>query len=336
MTPTPKNERQTKFEIQALMAQVSSLMQSLLIRAYRQEAFAYREIARRFTLKKSCDFEVKKFQAKCSAAGILDKWVDIERWDVEIEQTLGGGNRMMELAQSNELMGKVNQFDPHAQAEIKHDWVLAMTNNAKKALRLAPLDAVPNVSDAIKQAEADFALAMQGIMPSIREGLNHIEQIERTLTMMAQMAGNIQKSGGVGTPQQVQGLGLAAQYVAGHMKILAQDPNEKQRVKKYADALGKLMNLVKAFAQRQAEAAKKAQAQNGAGANGDIAAELMKANAKIKVLEASAAQKLKHKNLAFVSEQRRKDLSTAAEIKRKNATAIAETFRGGMKSPVQG
>jgi len=327
-----KNERQTKYEMQALMAQVSSLMQSLLSRAYRQETFSYREIARRFTLKDSTDFDVKKFQAKCKESGIPDKWIDVERWDIEIEQTLGGGNRAMELAQSGELMDKVNLFDPHAQAEIKHDWALAITNNPKKARRLAPPDAVPMVSDATKQAEVDFNTSMNGIMPEMREGLNHIEQITRLLKSIGAVIGNIQKSGGVGTPAQVQGLGIAEAFTAQHIKILAQDPKNKPLVKKFGDLLGKMMNLVKAFAHRQAEAAKKQQAQAGQnGAGADVATDLIKAKTKAQISEAQARQKMQHKNVAFAHEQKRQDVRTKAEIRRDNAKAVAETFRGSLK-----
>lgn len=331
--PMPSNKERTKFEVQAMLAQVSSLMQSLLSRAYRQETFAYQEIARRFTLKNSTDFDVKKFQAKCKAAGIPDKWIDIDRWDIEIEQTLGGGNRAMELAQSQQLMDKVNLFDPHAQAEIKHDWALAITNNAKKAKRLAPPDAVPLVSDATKEAQSDFNSCMNGVPPEMREGLNHVDQITRLLKSIGTVIGNVQKSGGVGTPAQVQGLMLAEQYTGQHIKILAQDPNSKQMVKKFGDMLGKLMNLVKAFAQRQAEAAKKAQAQPGQpGAGADVATDLIKAQTKAKISEATARQKMTHKNVSFAHEQKRKDVATKAEIRRQNAQAVAETFRSGLKT----
>jgi hypothetical protein len=326
-----KNERQTKFEMQALMMQVSQLMQSLLSRAYRQETFSYREIARRFTLEKTTDFECKKFQQKCLEAKIPRKWLDIERWDIEIEQTLGGGNRAMEVAQADTLMSKVNMFDPHAQAEIKHDWALAVTNNPKKARRIAPPDAIQNVSDATKQAEVDFNTCMNGVMPEMREGLNHIEQITRLLKSMGAVIKNIQQSGGVGTPAQVQGLQLAGAVTEQHIKILAQDPEEAQRVKQFSDLLGKLMNFVKAFQQRQQEAAKKAQEQNGAGQNGELAKNLIEAKTKSKIAEASAAQKLKHKDVALAATERRKDVQTAAQIKRDNAKALAEVHRDAMK-----
>jgi hypothetical protein len=94
--------------------------------------------------------------------------------------------------------------------------------------------------------------------------------------------------------------------------------------------LGKLMNFVKAFAQRQQEAAKKAQAQGAEGGQSDVAAKLAEAQAKIKILEANAAQKLHQKNTAFAHEQKRRDIANRANIRRQNAEAVAKTFREGM------
>jgi hypothetical protein len=310
---TQGRERVTKFELMQLMQQTSQLMQTLINNAYRQETFCAREIARRFTLKNSTDFDVKKFQNKAKEAGIDRRWLDVDEWDIEIEQVLGGGNRSMELAESQALLEMAPMLDPSAQQEVKHSRVLAITNNAKLASRLAPMDAHAGPSDAVKQGEADFAFAMQGGEPSVKEGLNHVEQAGVLLTSMARKIGQINKTGGVGTPQDIIGLQSAAQHVAKHIQILGQDPNEKQKVKEFGDALGKLMNQVKAFAQRQQ------QAQGQQNGNGESQApELIKAVTKAKINEASARQKMKHKDMAFEGDQRRKNLETVADIQREN------------------
>lgn len=325
---TQGRERVTKFELMQLMSQTSQLMQTLIGNAYRQEVFAAREIGRRFCLKNSTDFDVKKFQQQCREAGIAARWLDVEEWDIEIEQVLGGGNRSMELAESQALAEMIPMLDPSAQQEVKHSRVLAITNNAKLAARLAPLDAKTGPSDAVKQAEADFALAIQGGEPSVKQGLNHIEQAGRTLTLMAQVIGQINKTGGVGTPQQVIGLQMAGSHAAKHIALIAQDPNEKAKVKEFSDALGKLMNLVKAFAQCQGEAMK---AQAGGNGNG-AAPELVKAVTKAKIAEASARQKQKHKDIALIGDERRKNLQTVAEIQRQDARSIGEAARNGFRS----
>src|SRR6185369_10023433 len=95
----------------------------------------------------------------------------------------------------------------------------------------------------------------------IKTGMNHIEYVE---TMLADLAFLVQKANRPGTltPQYIEGLQAIGQHIAEHIKIIAQDPNEKQRVKQYGDQLGQIFNLVKAMAQQLQE---QAQSQNGNG-----------------------------------------------------------------------
>lgn len=333
------SKERTKFEVQAMLQQMSALMSSLLSRAYRQETFSYREIARRFTLPDSEDFEVKKFRQKCLTDGkIPAKWLDISRWEIEIEQKLGGGNRSMEVAEASELMQRVNQFDPSAQAEIKHDYVQAITGNPKKAARIAPMGKKQSASDAIHDAELSFAALMGGTPVQPREGISHIEQVETCLKLMDATIKQITQAGGVGDQKQLVGLHLVAIFVSQHIAIIAQDPEEKQRVKQYNDFLGREMNQVKAFEQRQQEIAKKQQAQAGGGgaqqeAAGKIQAELIKAKAKAGISSQSAAQKRQQSAQKFKQEQIEKNLRLATEIQRDHAKALAETKIAAAKPP---
>ena len=97
------------------------------------------------------------------------------------------------------------------------------------------------------------------------------------------------------------------------------------------------MNLVKAFAQRQAAAAKKAQTQNGQpGAGADVASDLIKAKTKAQISTATAMQKMRHSDVKFAHEQKRKDVATKAEIRRQNSQAVAESFRSGLKTSKNG
>jgi len=80
------------------------------------------------------------------------------------------------------------------------------------------------------------------------------------------------------------------------------------------DKLGKLMNLVKAMAQRQQEMQKKAAAQNGNGqidpeTQGKVQSSLIQAQSKAKIAEATASQRLRHKEIGF----RQKDRSGPSE-----------------------
>jgi hypothetical protein len=324
-------KERTKYEVQALLAQVSSLMSSMLGRAYRQEYFADVEIARRFGIKNSDDFDVKKFRRDCINDGVDEKYLDPERWEVEVEQVLGNGNRMLEMAEATELMERVNVFDPGAQQEIKHDYVLAVTNNARKAARLVPLNAKSKVTDSVDHAQQSFGSLMFGADMEPKEGMSHIEIVETLLRMMGQVVERIKATGGVGKPEDLVGLENVAKYIGKHIMIIAQDPKEKSRVKVYADTLGKIMNDVRAFAQRQQEAAKQASAQQDPEAMAKIQSEMAILKVKLQGKDATAKQQLQHKEQKFVQQQRHNEEKSQTDLKLRTGQAVAETFINGVK-----
>lgn len=323
-------KERTKYEVQAVLSQVSALMSSMLGRAYRQEYFADCEIARRFCKNPSDDFDVKKFRRGCINDGVDAKYLDYEQWEIEVEQVLGGGNRMLELAEATELVEHIQLFDPGAQQEIKHDYVLAVTNNPKKAGRLVPLDSTPKVTDAIHDAQQSFGTLMYGAEMDPKEGLNHIEQVETLLKMMAQVIQRINATGGVGKPEDVIGLQNVAKYIGKHIVIIAQDDKEKPRVKMYTDALGKMMNDVRAFAQRQQEAAQKAGQQNDPEVIAKIQGEMALLKVKLQGKDAASKQQLQHKEQKFVQQQRHQEEQSQHETKLRTGQAVAETFLNGM------
>lgn len=329
---TGTQKERTKYEVQAILSQASALMATMLGRAYRQEHFSCLEICRRFTRKKSEDFDVKKFIQQCKDDGVPNEWIDSCRWEVEVEQVLGGGNRQLEIAEASQLMERVNLFDPQAQMEIKHDWVLAVTNNAKKAARLAPLDALPKVTDASHDAAQSFGTLMYGVQMEPKEGVNHIDQIETLLGLMQQVVQKIGQTDGIGTPQEVQGLQAVAAYVEKHIGLLAQDENEKERVKQYSDDLSNIMNEVRAFAQRQQEAAQKQQQQMDPATMAKLQADMAAMQQKMQMTEAKGQQQLRHKEEKFQQQQRHNETKATTDIKLQTGKALADTTLAGMKN----
>jgi hypothetical protein len=328
---TGTQKERTKYETQAVLAQASALMATMIGRAYRQEHFACLEIARRFCIKNSQDFDVKKFRQKCIEDGVPEKYLDSDRWDIEVEQVLGGGNRTIEIAEATELVNRLQLFDPNAQQEIKHDYVLAVTNNSKKAGRLAPLDAMPKVTDAIHDAQLAFGTLMLGVQMDPKEGINHPEQIETLLKLMAQVIARINQSGGVGTPQDVAGLQSVAAYIGKHIAIFAQDKENKPKVKEYTDALSKMMNLVRAFAQRQAEEQQKQGGQSDPTTMVKIQGQIAELQTKLKINEAKAAQQLRQKDAKHRQQLAHSDEKLRNELKNKTGVALAETALNGMR-----
>lgn len=329
---TGTQKERTKYETQAVLAQAAALMSTMIGRAYRQEHFASVEIARRFSKKESPNFDVKKFREKCIEDGVPEKFMDSDRWDIEVEQVLGGGNRTIEIAEATELMNRKVDFDPNAQQEIKHDYVLAVTNNAKKANRLAPLDAAPKVTDAVHDAQLAFGTLMLGVDMEPKEGINHPEQIETLLQLTAQVIGRINQTGGVGTPQDVVGLQSVAKYIGKHIAIFAQNPENKPKVKEYTDALSKMMNLVRAFAQRQQQEQQKQGGQPDPEVMAKIQGQIAELQSKLKISEAKAQQQLRHKQLKFDQQQRHTEQKAATDTKLSTGKALAEVAVNGMRA----
>ena len=329
---TGTQKEQTAFETRAKIASVNAMMGGILGRMFRKEVFAYREICRRFCLRNSTDEDVQEFQAEALRFGIPRMWLNAEFWDIEAETPIGAGNMTMAESQVSTLMEWRDKFSPSAQQEILHEAVEVVTNDPRRADRWAPLDGQRGVSDAQRDAEFAFGTLMQGVPVRMKDGLNPIDQVETLLGLMAGVVAQIEKTGAMADAREIVGLQTTAGYIGKLIGQLAQDKAEKARVKQYSDALGKLMNIVKAFAQRLQEQMQKAGAANGAGdpqGAAKVQSMVIQAQTKAKISEATAAQKMQQKNAQFQQEQQRRNLETAAEIARENAKSRLKTFKNG-------
>lgn len=325
---TGTDKERTAFEVQALLSQTAKLTGSMLNLAYIQEAFAYQEIARRLTLKKSPDFTAKKFLNRCKEQGVPEKWMDSVRWEIEPERVLGNGNPQIEFAQAKALLDIRPLLSPEAQQMVLHKYVFGVTRNAKLAYELAPPEGGPKVTDSVHDSELAFAALMQGVPITPKPGLNPIEVTETILRLMAQEIQKIDQKRAMATPEQIDGLINAAGYAQQFIMLLSQDENEKQRVKMYGDALGNIMNRVKQFAQQITQAASQ---QNGNGQGGidpetqmKIQGKMLETQAKLMSKNAADQQKMVQKNKAFAADEQRKNLATLAQVQRDTMVATAQ------------
>lgn len=254
-----KTATQVMAEVNASTALVGAALQQ----AYQYQEFQYQEIARRFTIKNSKDLDVREFRNACLKRGVPENVLnDVNAWEVTSERVMGGGNKTQEMALAQQLMQWRPMFDPQPQREVLYSAVLAFTDDADMAQRLVPDD--PNrVSNSKHDAQLSAAALLLGLHVDLQTGQNHIEIVEALLHEFALVVQKIEQSGGMATKDQIAGFSNMAQYIGQQIQIIAQNPEEKQRVKQYGDDLGKLMNLVKAYAQRLAEQQKKAAQTNG-------------------------------------------------------------------------
>jgi hypothetical protein len=211
---------------------------------------------------------------------------------------------MLEIAIAEKLMAVRAAHGARAQQRINTIYDAAITGDYALAEDLNP--EMPEISKTVHDTQIAFGSMMAGSEIEPEEGLNPIEVIE---TMLKKIQGHIQiimQMGGVGSPMDIIGFGFAEKYTNYFIMQLAQDKQQKARVKEYKDALGKMMNEVKGFQQRQQQAAQQAQGQNGGDPKDAAKAKAMviSAQMKSKLASESHAQKTVQRQLQFEQQQK--------------------------------
>ncbi len=324
--------RKTKFQVMAEINQTTALVQSAFNQAYRYQESEYDEIFRRFCRKNSDDIDVKIFQNAILKRGVPEKLLNPACWELKPTQVMGAGNKTMEMAISEQLLEMRNLYDPEPQREILRDITFNVTGDADKAARWVP-DQPLKVSDSVHDAQLACGTLMQGLPVSIKTGMNHKEYVIALIGGMQLLIDKAQKSGGMATQQQIEGFAAIAQNAEGHLQILAQDENEKKFVAEAQKMLAKLMNYVRAFAQRLQEEQQKAQQQQGGmspESKAKIETTVITAKGKAEIAKNTSAQKSAQKQLAFEAEEKRKQAAFELEQERENARAMHEVAREGM------
>lgn len=338
--PNPEDKtRKTKFQVQSEISSTAGLIATAFEQAYRYQTNEYYEIWRRFQRANSTDPDVNRFQANCLRQGVPEKLLrDANGWDLEPERIMGGGNKMMEVSIANWLMDHRNQFDPEPQREILRDATLLLTDDAAKADRLVPEEPV-KITDSVHDAQLTAGVLMQGLPVGVKTGMNHIEYIETLLADFGVLVQKAEQRGGMATADEIAGFQNLANHIGQHIQIIAQDPNEKERVRQYGQDLAKLMNLVKGYAQRLQEAVQK---RNGNGQGqmdpkdvAKVQGMQLQAQTKAQLAKQSHAQRTAQRQIQFEQKQRQDaekhqletaalDLKTASEMRRNRLKSLSE------------
>lgn len=309
----------TAFEANARLNQANVMVNSMLQNIYLQEGYIYEEIVRRFCEKDSPDPQVKEFQERCKKAGIPDDLMVAENWRVSPERVLGGGDRTLAQAQAGWLNQNKTQFPPESQQKILRIVTGTMLDDPSKAAMLVPAAPVLSTAGTVA-AENVFGALMHGVQVQLRSGIDQIGYIETLLKFMGSIIQRISSTDNVGTMDDLIGLATTAHDITQHISILAADDREKQRVKQYSDALGQMMNLIKAFGQRQSQAkeAQQNQSQPDPKAQAQAQATVMTAQLKAQITAQKAQQKQQERMLEFKLDMAREDLRTMSEIRRED------------------
>lgn len=320
----------TATEVMAQVQSTAALVSSALAQAARFQEPQYQEIARRFCIKNSKDADVRKFRVNVLKQGVPEELLDTECWEIVSEKILGGGNKILETAIAEKLLGVSQSLDPGPQRIVLRDYVLAVSDDPAKAEELVPYEPVA-VTDTVHDAQLSAATLMMGLPVAVKTGINHIEAIQALMGSMTAVIQKAQANGGMATQDQIAGLQNIAQHISEHIQILARDKAQKERVKEFSDDLGKLMNFVKAFAQRLQQQMEAQAQQNGNGG--------MDPKAVAKAQEISLMGELKRKNTAESHAQRTAQRQAQAEMQIENEakkqTLQQEAIIGGARTDAE-
>jgi hypothetical protein len=244
-------KQMTAKEVTARLNQANVMVSGMLQSLDLQQGFYWQEVVRRFCDKKSEDKDVQKFQKQCVKDGIPeDLLYDADNWKVTTNRVLGGGDKTLAQVQSMWLFQNRTAFSPQSQQKILRLTTTTMLDDPAKGADLVPQLPITATVGALA-AEDVFGTLMTGNSVELRSGIDEQGYIQTLLKLMDNVVVRIAKTDNMGTMQDLIGLQSVAMNIQEHIKILEADPQQQQLVKMFGDALGKVQNLVKSFAQRQ-------------------------------------------------------------------------------------
>lgn len=341
--PNPNFEKhtveKTKFQAMAELQGMTTMISAALAQASAYQKFEYEEILRRFMRKDSADPDVREFRTHCLKNGVPERLMIAEAWEVLPEQVMGGGNQTLQMAIAQQLLQMRPLYDPEPQREILRDITFAVTQDAARTKVYVP-DGPKPTSNSVHDAQQSVGSILAGRKVDPVAGQNHQEVVETWLMELAKLVQEITQKGGVpDSVDQLKGLMNLGQHIAQQIQLIAQNPEEKQRVKQYSDILGKLMNEVKAFGQRLQEKMQKAQAQNGQQVDPETMAKvkgmMIQAQAKAQNARESHAQRTAQRRLQF-EEQMDQEAKDREQERREKAMDASLALRvEGAKAAVQ-
>lgn len=315
------NPEETATSVMARLNASTQLVSATLAEGYNYAVYEYEEICRRFCIANSKSPEVRKFRLACKQQGVPDKYLDAELWNVEPERVMGGGNRMLEIAQAKDLMAIRPLLDPDPQRIVTRNYVRAVAD-PDMANTLVPIEG-RMFSDAAHDAELALGTLMDGFPMRIKTGINHIDYVETMLDHLTLIIMTAKRRGHL-VQREIEGVPNLAKHITEHISIIAQDNEEKERVKEYNDKLGRLMNEFKAMTQQMNQMLQKQMetAGQGQGGNGGVDPKdqarvqgmMMQAQTKAKIAQISHAQRTAQRHAQWQLEQKQRDQDHQLEM----------------------
>lgn len=310
---------------------VNALMSGILTLAYEYSKYKFAEIARRFCIKGSTYKVVKDFQLACIKDGVPPEMLDSSKWNIEPDKAIGSGNKILEMAIIQFLQGIRKNLGPDAQRKVDHMSIVSATDQPALAEDLAPIQGQKRLSPSSHDAQLSSDRILRGLtfMPSPE--MVPEDYVQVWLGDMGTVIQQIQQSGGMGDQDKLQGLANLGQHVQQFLTMMESNEDEKEKVKQYADILGKMMNHVKGFAQRLQQQGQ----QNGHGVDPESLIKVQTAKQlgdikKQNMIQSHAIRTGQHQ-ASFELQQANEDRKTNADIRREDARARLELTHDAAK-----
>jgi hypothetical protein len=314
-TQPGKNEKEmSATEVMADMQSVNSMVMGILNLAYEYEKPKQVEQCRRFCIKNSPYAMVKRFRLYCLENEVPPEMLDHERWIVEPERVLGGGNKIMEIAQAGQLQGLRKNLGPDAQRKVDHIAIEVYTDDPALAEDLAPVEGEKKLSASAHDAQLATDRILRGLKFETSDDMIPEDYVKVWLGDLGTLVNKYVQAGGMANPEELAGLANLATHIHNELDAMASNKDDHERVKQYGEVLSKLTNYIKAFQQRQQQAAQAAARKNGQGRGGIDPKDMAKvqgmqmiAAAKAKNLSESHAQRASFKQVEFEQRQQREE-----------------------------
>lgn len=334
----PGEREMTATETMARVNQVNALVSGMLSLAYTYEEFKYLEMCRRLCIKNRPDPIAAKFRRGCLRDGVPEEMLDVDRWRVQADRILGAGNKTLGLAQAQFLQSIRKNLGPDAQREVDHISIAINTDDPAMAEKLAPIKGQKVISSSMHDAQLATERLMRSLPYTQRPDMvfeDYVIVWLADLELMLKTADQV----GMANPEDVVGWSNMAKEIDKMIKIVGQNPDDREKAKEYEDRLSRAVNMITAFAQRlkQQMAAKNGGAGQGGVDPKDLAkiqAKQLEAEQKVRQMQVSHGARTAQKQVQFEMDQARKDRESAADIRRKNEEAANEIVRGAVgRSP---
>jgi hypothetical protein len=327
---TSSKSSRTATETMAIVNSSQALASGMQEAAYQYSVPLYREICRRLMLKNSPCKMARDFRMACLAEGIPSHMLNVEKWTIEPEQVVGGGNKTVQMATVGYLNQIRQNLPPAGQRVVDHMSVEAATDLPALAEEIVPLSENQPISASREKAQYATDRLLRGL--PFEEPKDAIYE-DYVLVWMEDLGRELDKKlkAGTATPEELAGMMNMAQHIGNFIEIIGrnEDAAEQAKARQYGALLGQLTNHLKALAQRTEEAMQ-AQSQGGEPGGNGAAEEMAKTAAKIESQKILAQAKADNMRESHAQRTQQRQTSWELEEQRKNQQTEADINRDGV------